>query len=130
MITTRKDLDALLKGQLGQPHALLGMHPHTQDGNRGLVVRALIQDAVTCEIVDPAGDPEVRYPMGKHHDLGFFEAFIDDRREVFSYQLRITRTNGELRQFHDPYRFLPTLARMEGFRVAEVPVAHRPRASG
>lgn len=28
------------------------------------------------------------------------------------------------------HRFLPTLARMEGFRIAEVPVAHRERASG
>jgi hypothetical protein len=28
------------------------------------------------------------------------------------------------------HRFLPTLARMEGFRVVEVPVAHRPRTSG
>lgn len=28
------------------------------------------------------------------------------------------------------HRFLPTLARMEGFRIAEVPVPHRPRASG
>lgn len=28
------------------------------------------------------------------------------------------------------HRFLPTLARMEGFSVLEVPVAHRPRASG
>jgi glycosyltransferase involved in cell wall biosynthesis len=28
------------------------------------------------------------------------------------------------------HRFLPTLARMEGFRVVEVPVAHRPRSSG
>jgi glycosyltransferase involved in cell wall biosynthesis len=28
------------------------------------------------------------------------------------------------------HRFLPTLARIEGFRVVEVPVAHRPRGSG
>lgn len=28
------------------------------------------------------------------------------------------------------HRFLPTLAKMEGFRVVEVPVAHRPRPTG
>ena len=28
------------------------------------------------------------------------------------------------------HRFLPTLARMEGFTVVEIPVAHRPRPSG
>jgi hypothetical protein len=28
------------------------------------------------------------------------------------------------------HRFLPTLFRLEGFRVGEVPVRHRPRAAG
>ena len=42
------------------------------------------------------------------------------RREVLE---RIKLYNGL-------HRFLPTLARMEGFRVVEVPVPHRPRASG
>jgi dolichol-phosphate mannosyltransferase len=42
------------------------------------------------------------------------------RREVLA---RIKLWNGL-------HRFLPTLARMEGFRVVEVPVAHRQRASG
>ena len=28
------------------------------------------------------------------------------------------------------HRFLPTLARMEGYKVVEIPVAHRPRPSG
>jgi 1,4-alpha-glucan branching enzyme len=113
MITTKKELDALLAGQLGQPHALLGMHPHTQDGRRGLVVRALVQDAVDCEVVDYTREPEARYPMGKHHPLGFFEAFLGDRQEVFPYRLRITKTNGEIRQFYDPYRFLPTLGEQD-----------------
>ncbi|MCU0787957.1 MAG: 1,4-alpha-glucan branching protein GlgB [Verrucomicrobia bacterium] len=113
MITTKKELDALLNGQLGQPHALLGMHPHTQDGRRGLVVRVLIQDAVDCEVVDYMQDPEVRHPMGKHHALGLFEGFIPDRQEVFPYRLRITKTNGEIRHFYDPYRFLPTLGEQD-----------------
>jgi len=119
MITTKKDLDALLSGQLGQPHALLGMHTHTQDGKRGLVIRALIQDAMDCEVVDHASDPEKRYPMGKHHDLGFFEAFIDDRQEVFPYRLRITKANGEIRQFYDPYGFLPTLGEQDVYYFNE-----------
>ena len=32
--------------------------------------------------------------------------------------------------FDGMHRFYPTLARMAGFRVVEVPVAHRPRGSG
>jgi glycosyltransferase involved in cell wall biosynthesis len=35
-----------------------------------------------------------------------------------------------LPSFDGMHRFYPTLARMAGFRVVEVPVAHRPRGSG
>ena len=35
-----------------------------------------------------------------------------------------------LKFFRGMHRFLPTLIRMEGFKVAEVPITHRPRASG
>lgn len=35
-----------------------------------------------------------------------------------------------VRLFNGLHRFLPTLARMHGFRVAEVPVNHRPRTAG
>lgn len=32
--------------------------------------------------------------------------------------------------FHGMHRFLPTLVRMRGFTIAEIPVNHRPRAGG
>jgi dolichol-phosphate mannosyltransferase len=32
--------------------------------------------------------------------------------------------------FHGMHRFLPTLVRMQGGRIAEIPVNHRPRAAG
>ena len=52
MIATRKELDEFLRGQTAQPHELLGMHPITHNGQRGLVVRAFVQDANSCEVVD------------------------------------------------------------------------------
>jgi len=36
----------------------------------------------------------------------------------------------EIKLFNGLHRFLPTLVRLEGFRVAEVPVQHRPRVAG
>ena len=63
MIATRKELEALLNGQHGQPHSLLGMHPITHQGRPGLVVRAFVQDARTCEAVDCQNEPGRRYPM-------------------------------------------------------------------
>jgi len=35
-----------------------------------------------------------------------------------------------LKLFNGMHRFLPTLVKLEGYRVAEVPVNHRPRAAG
>jgi dolichol-phosphate mannosyltransferase len=32
--------------------------------------------------------------------------------------------------FKGAHRFLPTLLRMEGFRVTEIPIGHRPRGAG
>ena len=110
MIATRKELEALLNGQHGQPHSLLGMHPITHQDRRGLVVRAFVHDAQTCETVDCQNEPGRRYPMEKLEALGFFETFIDERTEVFRYRLRVEKTNGEIREFYDPYSFLPTLS--------------------
>ncbi len=113
MIATKKELDSLLLGTNAQPHALLGMHPITQPGKPGVVVRTLLQDAEACELVEGEGGKERRVPMEKCNALGFFELFLPDRAEVFPYSLRVQKTNGEIRQFHDPYRFLPTLSNQD-----------------
>src|SRR6266542_2738367 len=110
MIATRKEIEALLNGQHGQPHSLLGMHPATHQSRRGLVVRALVQDARSCEVVDYRNEPEQRYPMEQLDALGVFETFINERTEVFRYRLRVEKTNGEIREFYDSYSFLPTLS--------------------
>ena len=87
MIATRKELDELLRGQHGHPHGFLGMHPLTHHGRAGVVVRAFVQDAVTCEVVDYSHDPELRYPMEKLDPMGLFETFNPDRKEVLRYRL-------------------------------------------
>ena len=44
---------------------------------------------------------------------GFFEVFLPRRADLFRYQLRATRRNGEVREFRDPYSFLPTLGEQD-----------------
>jgi len=46
--------------------------------------------------------------------------------------LRVMRASfaRRVKMFRGMHRFLPTLLRLEGARVAEVPVAHRPRRYG
>ncbi len=119
MIVTRKELDDLLGGRQGQPHAVLGMHPITHNGQRGLVVRALIQDAKTCAVVDGRTEPEKRQAMEKLDPAGFFETFIPEATEVFRYRLRVEKGNGEIRQFFDPYGFLPTLSQQDQYLINE-----------
>jgi 1,4-alpha-glucan branching enzyme len=82
------------------------MHP--LGGTKGLVVRALVRDAVSCEVVDVATDE--RFPLKNAGGTGLFEGQIKGRTEVFKYRLRIQQSNGEIRQFYDPYSFLPTLS--------------------
>src|SRR5438876_7321683 len=110
MIATRKEIEALLNGQHGQPQSLLGMQPITHEGRHGLVVRAFVQDARSCDVVDYQNGLERRYPMEQIEAPGFFETFIDERTEVFRYRLRVEKANGEIRQFYDPYSVLPTLS--------------------
>lgn len=85
------------------------MHPHKKGKKNCLIVRAYLDDAQSCELVDVA-DSSTRYELKRLTKDGLFEGIIEDRSEVFKYRLRTERYNGEIRQFFDPYSFLPTLS--------------------
>jgi 1,4-alpha-glucan branching enzyme len=120
VITTQAELDSITKVKCAQPHAILGMHPHkTKDGKKCLLVRAYLDDALSCEVVDVADPERGRYPLKKISKDGFFEGLIEDRDAVFRYRLRIERFNGEIRQFFDPYRFLPTISDDDLYLISE-----------
>jgi 1,4-alpha-glucan branching enzyme len=104
---TQAEIDALLRARETQPHARLGMHPRLRGKTHGLVVRALVREAHECAVVDLARDRV--HPMTRLADEGLFEVWLPRRKEVFRYQLRVTRGDGEMRQFYDPYAFMPTL---------------------
>ncbi|MBS0633823.1 MAG: 1,4-alpha-glucan branching protein GlgB [Verrucomicrobia bacterium] len=83
------------------------MHPHTRGRSKGVVVRALLGNAAGCAVVEVAtGEKWAMEPVAPE---GLFEVFIPKRPKVFRYQLRTQTHTGELRQFSDPYAFLPTL---------------------
>jgi 1,4-alpha-glucan branching enzyme len=86
------------------------MHPHKRGRSQGVVVRALLCDAVSCSVVELDAKVQSVYELTRMADEGFFEGFIAKRPEIFRYQLRATFPNGETRQFFDPYSFLPTLS--------------------
>jgi 1,4-alpha-glucan branching enzyme len=109
VILTKPDLEALLQARHVSPHSVLGMHPCTQRRTRGLAVRALLRDAASCDVVLTGETPPAVFPMTLLAPEGLFEVFIPKRTEVCAYELRATSASGRVRQFHDPYCFLPTL---------------------
>ncbi len=110
MILSQSDLDSLLNAEHALPHDVLGMHPLVRNRTRGLLVRAFIRGAESCAVVELATG--TLFPMEQLASAGLFEIFLPDRPEVFRYQLRITH-RGEIRQFSDPYSFLPTLGEQD-----------------
>ncbi|HVU24269.1 MAG TPA: 1,4-alpha-glucan branching protein GlgB [Opitutus sp.] len=107
MILSKTDFTALANASHPLPHSVLGMHPLTRNRSKGVVVRAFVRHATGCDVVDVNTDE--RWPMKAIGADGMFEIFIPRRPEVFRYRLRTTTAAGEIRQFYDPYSFLPTL---------------------
>jgi 1,4-alpha-glucan branching enzyme len=116
---SKSELKSLLEARHSQPHGLLGMHPAKQGRSEGVVVRAFIREAAECSVIDArdavalmaGGAP--RWPMKQLAPEAFFEVFIPRQPGVFRYQLRVKLHSGEIRQFYDPYAFLPTLGEQD-----------------
>ncbi|MCZ6674684.1 MAG: 1,4-alpha-glucan branching protein GlgB [Nitrospirae bacterium] len=113
MIISKSELSSLLSGRNSDPHTFLGLHPSELDGKSGLVARTFVRDAISCEIVRLDKKPERRFVLKKLDDNGFFEGFIPRLKKPFKYRIRITHANGEVRQFYDPYSFMPTLGEQD-----------------
>src|SRR5690242_4114595 len=89
------------------------MRPYKKGRSKGVLVRAFVREAKACEVVDLANKTAPAAEMTLISPEGFFEVLIPGRDEVFRYQLRVTLHSGEIRQFYDPYSFLPTLGEQD-----------------
>ncbi len=108
-IISKKEIQSFLRAENACPHDLLGMHGCTLKGKEGLVVRAFVQNAETCEVVDLGAESRLSYPMLQLTPEGFYEVFIEGRATPFAYRLRVETYAREVRHFFDPYSFEPTL---------------------
>ncbi len=117
VIITNQQIIALSSGREAEPHAILGMHEHKSKGKSGIVVRALVEGAISAETIDLRDGKSC--PMELVDEGGLFELFIPRKKKVFPYQLRASYASGESRQFHDPYRFLPTVSEEELYLFGE-----------
>ena len=110
MVLSENDLNALIAARHSQPHSVLGQHVIAVKGRKQVICRAFLDDCESCEVVDIQSENKTAYPLERIHASGLFEGLIPGKTEWFDYCLRVVQCNGEVRQFWDPYRFLPTLS--------------------
>ena len=113
-----KDMEYILSADHHDPFSYLGMHPVDINGRNAIVVRAFIPEAKGVTVID-ADNPDVTCKMGRVHPEGIFEAIISDREKVFPYKLRILESSGNIREFFDPYSFLPLMSSYDLHLFAE-----------
>ncbi len=113
MVISQDELKMITGARCALPHDFLGMHKC----RGGMVARAYLGDAKTCQLVDLRDEAKARFPMKRLDDSGFFEIFFPNKRKAFPYRLRVRRYNGEIRQFYDPYSFPPTLTDDDIYRI-------------
>jgi 1,4-alpha-glucan branching enzyme len=108
MILSGDEHKSLLQASQRQPHQLLGMHPLGNGG--GLVTRALLHNAAQVEVVPVLEKNRPRYRLERLDDSGLFEGTTKAATKVYAYDLVVTDYQGNVRQFRDPYSFLPTIS--------------------
>lgn len=102
---------SLLRARHHNPFEFLGPHRTTE----GLTIRAFQPSAKSVWVLK---DDET-FPMEKIHEAGFFEAVFKEEEESFPYLLRVEDTIGNVRTFHDPYRFPPLLSDFDLHLIGE-----------
>jgi 1,4-alpha-glucan branching enzyme len=97
------DLGLLAEGKYGDPHALLGAHPH--DG--AVTVRTM--KPLAASVVVAVG--EDRFPL-THEEHGVWVGVLP-LPEVPDYRLEVTYGDGVAHRMDCPYRYLPTLGEVD-----------------
>jgi len=105
MNPTPDAIDALVRGQHGDPFSILGPHREA-DGRTS--IRALLPDARdVAVVVEGDGDHPLRLTL--RHAAGLWEGQLP-RDAPPRYRLRVTELDGHVQAMEDPYRFPPTLS--------------------
>jgi 1,4-alpha-glucan branching enzyme len=105
-----RDIDLLARGELPDPHSLLGVHL----SDDGVVVRAWRPEAqaITC-----VGGGSVIAKLEMVHEAGLFEATLES--EPNDYRLEVSYPDGTNYEINDPYRFPPTLGEIDLHLIGE-----------
>ena len=111
MMPAATEIEAIVRGQHGNPFAILGMHP---DGD-AQIVRVFAPDAAEVTVLD-ARSGDVAKRLERVHAEGFFVGRLRGRR--IPYRLRL-KAGDAVWERDDPYAFEPVLGEVDEYLVAE-----------
>ena len=108
LLPNAADLSRLLAGEHAQPHEILGAHALTVGGTAGVVIRALMPNAVAVEAVLEDGRVVPLDAMAAGL-ANLYSGFIAGATLPLRYRLRFHFADGAAWERDDAYRFLPTI---------------------
>src|SRR5882757_1287806 len=113
MLLTKDERRSLVELKHQSPHTLLGMHP--LGDKSGVVVRALLPDAVKVEIQPVHEKDKPKFALERIPNTDIFEGITKLANSVYAYDLVITDHQNNTRRTRDAYSFLPTLGEADLF---------------
>lgn len=111
----RAAIDSIVRGDHGDPFAVLGMHG---GAGKPVEVRAFLPWAKEVAVID-AGDGSEVSALKQVHDGGFFAGACPGRSDHFRYRLKATPHGGAPVEFHDVYSFGYILGDMDVHLLVE-----------
>lgn len=119
-MSRQAQIDAVARGEHGDPFAVLGPHPSKD----GWEVRTVQPQAASVEVVGLDG--ERLASMRRVHQDGVYEARVDGAQAP--YRLAVEE-GGARRVVEDPYRFASLLGEVDRYLLGEGPTGGCPRSS-
>jgi 1,4-alpha-glucan branching enzyme len=112
MSVATEELDALVRREHANPHAVLGAHP-TADGVAIRVLRPAAC-AVTVRLEDGTG-----VELARIHPGGVFEGVIEGAELPLRYRVEVDYGSAGKFTIDDPYSFMPTLGELDLHLIGE-----------
>ena len=113
-----EDIKAIVRGDHGDPFAVLGPHQVGVGTGTAVAVRVFLPGVRQASVV-PVDLPDDGEPMELLHTDGFFETVFLGRRHLFAYRLRVVDGQGQTLEVEDPYRFPPALSEYDLYLMGE-----------
>lgn len=114
---TKEVIRAIVRGEHGDPFAVLGPHAIKRRGKNVVVIRAFLPGVEKVTVL-PLGEDRPPQPMDRIHAEGLFEVVLPQAQTPTRYKLEVTDGAGS-RRVEDPYRFPSTLSDFDLLLIGE-----------